>query len=180
MEGDNIDEQLAAALSETARLRSENERLRKLLRIRTSCPQVVLASEMDAKAPIVSSFSSDEKVRLFRGFFKGREDVYAVRWEGRSGKAGYSPACANRGLFASKVEARANREFLPLTDLVVRDHLSGKLTVGVMHWPSWRPVLSGRYQHTWNGRGPALARMYGFFSTGRSLLPSLGSWVLHC
>jgi hypothetical protein len=65
------------------------------------------------------------------GLFKGREDVYAVRWEGRNGKAGYSPACAKRGFFASKVEARANREFLPLTDLVVRDHLSGKLTVGV-------------------------------------------------
>ena len=86
MEANNIDEQLAAALSETARLRSENERLRKLLRIRESCPQVVLASEMDAKAPAASSFSSDEKVRLFRGLFKGREDVYAVRWEGRMGK----------------------------------------------------------------------------------------------
>jgi hypothetical protein len=67
VEANNIDEQLAAALSETARLRSEKERLRKLLRIRDSCPQVVLASGMDAKAAIASSFSSDEKVRLFRG-----------------------------------------------------------------------------------------------------------------
>jgi regulator of replication initiation timing len=66
VEANNFDEQLAAALSETARLRSENERLRKLLRIRECCPQVVLASEMDAKAPVASSFSSDEKVRLFR------------------------------------------------------------------------------------------------------------------
>ena len=120
MEASKIDEQLAAALSETARLRSENERLRKLLRIRDSCPQVVLASEMHAKAPIAASFSSDEKVRLFRALFKGREDVYAVRWEGRNGKAGYSPACARRGFFASKVKAKANREFLRLTDFVVR------------------------------------------------------------
>jgi superfamily II DNA or RNA helicase len=50
---------------------------------------------------------------------------------GEDGKAGYSPASAKRGFFASKAEARANREFLPLTDLVVRDHLSGKLTIGV-------------------------------------------------
>jgi hypothetical protein len=56
----NIVEQLPAALSETARLRSENE----LLRIRDSCPQVVLAWEMDAKALIASCFSSDEKGAL--------------------------------------------------------------------------------------------------------------------
>jgi Domain of unknown function (DUF3368) len=34
VKANNIDEQLAAALSETARLRSENERLRKLLLLR--------------------------------------------------------------------------------------------------------------------------------------------------
>jgi hypothetical protein len=129
VEANNIDEQLAAALSEIARLRSENERLRKLLHIRTSCPEVVLASEMDAKAPNVSSFSSDEKSDC--SAVSSKDGRMCMRCDGRNGKAGYSPACAKRGLFASKVEARANREFLPLTDLVVRDHLSGKLTVGV-------------------------------------------------
>ena len=52
---------------------------------------------------------------------------------GRAGmaRAGYSPACIKKGFFASKAEARANREFLPMTDSVIRDHLSGKLTAGV-------------------------------------------------
>ena len=54
-----------------------------------------------------------------------------MRWEGKNGKAGYSPAHIRKGWFASKAEARANREFLPLTDAVIRDHLSGKLTAGV-------------------------------------------------
>jgi hypothetical protein len=112
VEANNIDEQLAAALSETARLRSENERLRKLLRIRESCPQVVPALAMDAKAPIASSFSSDEKVRLFRGLFKGREDVYAMRWEGRNGKAGYSPACVEARFGFWPLFGRLNRILL--------------------------------------------------------------------
>jgi hypothetical protein len=41
-------------------------------------------------------------------------------------------SCLCKGdFFASKSEWKANREFLPLTDTVVRDHLSGKLTAGV-------------------------------------------------
>ena len=36
-----------------------------------------------------------EKIDLFRSLFRGREDVYAVQWENRKGKSGYSPACAN-------------------------------------------------------------------------------------
>jgi TOTE conflict system primase-like protein len=35
---------------------------------------------------------SQVKVSLFKDLFRGREDVYAVRWEGRNGKTGYSPA----------------------------------------------------------------------------------------
>jgi hypothetical protein len=35
-------------------------------------------------------------VALFRRLFRGRADVYPVRWEGKtSGKSGYAPACAN-------------------------------------------------------------------------------------
>jgi TOTE conflict system, Archaeo-Eukaryotic Primase domain len=71
--------------------------------------------------------AADEKIRLFRSLFRGREDIYAVRWEVKNGKAGYSPAHIKKGWFASKAEARANREFLPLTDAVIRDHLSRKI-----------------------------------------------------
>ena len=36
-----------------------------------------------------------EKVRLFRSLFRGREDVYAKRWQNRDGRFGYAPVCLN-------------------------------------------------------------------------------------
>jgi hypothetical protein len=176
-------DRLAAAIAETARLRSENERLRKLLRVREACPQIVSGSEMEAVRPEFSSLTADEKVRLFRSLFRGREDVYAVRWEGRNGKTGYSPACIKRGYFVSKVEARANREFLPLTDSVIRDHLSGKLTIGVyphgrrMLRPSCTLALKWKFQLIWNVRDQDEEAMCGFSSSRQQRHLSLEGWV---
>lgn len=43
-----------------------------------------------------SDLSPDEKVALFMRLFRGRSDVYPVRWESKkTGKSGYSPACVN-------------------------------------------------------------------------------------
>ena len=48
------------------------------------------------RAPELSRLSTAENVTLFRRLFRGRTDVYPVRWEGKtSGKSGYAPACAN-------------------------------------------------------------------------------------
>jgi superfamily II DNA or RNA helicase/very-short-patch-repair endonuclease len=74
----------------------------------------------------------EEKIALYRSLFRGREDVYARRFESRkTGRAGYQPACANewaRGL-CDKPKVKCgdcpNRRLLPLTDEVVRWHLSG-------------------------------------------------------
>ena len=85
------------------------------------------ASRVDRHAPV------EEKIRLFRSLFRGREDVYARRFESRkSGKAGYAPACANewvRGVCEKPRIACAecpHRRFLPVTDEVIRRHLSGE------------------------------------------------------
>lgn len=80
---------------------------------------------------------AEAKIALFRGLFRGREDVYPRRFESRiSGKAGYQPACANewvRGLCDKKrvkcVQC-PNQRFLPVTDEAVRRHLSGQDEVG--------------------------------------------------
>ncbi|MBM4331904.1 MAG: hypothetical protein FJ117_11920 [Deltaproteobacteria bacterium] len=46
--------------------------------------------------PPVRKYSSIEsQIALFRSLFRGRDDVYPVRWEGKKGNSGYSPACAN-------------------------------------------------------------------------------------
>src|SRR5207247_9212985 len=76
--------------------------------------------------------AADVKIRLFRSLFRGREDVYPRRFESRkTGRAGYAPACANewvRGICEKpriKCAECPNRRFLPVTDDVIRWHLSG-------------------------------------------------------
>ena len=82
---------------------------------------------------LVDQLSSPEaKIALFRSLFRGREDVYPRRFESRkTGKSGYAPACANewvRGICEKpriKCAECPNRRFLPVTDDVIRWHLSG-------------------------------------------------------
>jgi superfamily II DNA or RNA helicase len=83
-------------------------------------------------------FSTQDKVAIFRHLFRGRTDVYPIRWESRtSGKSGYSPACANewRAGVCDKPRIKCgdcgNRLLVPLIDSVIYDHLSGEHTVGV-------------------------------------------------
>jgi hypothetical protein len=87
---------------------------------------------MDSSSPIDRHSPVQAKVRLFRSLFRGREDVYARRFESRrTGKHGYAPACANewvRGVCEKlriKCADCVHRRFLPLTDGVIRWHLSG-------------------------------------------------------
>ena len=68
---------------------------------------------------------------LFRSLFRGRDDVYAVRWEGRNGKAGYSPACRKVWGHSFPHHPDQPKEYFPLTDQVIHDHLTGKITAGV-------------------------------------------------
>jgi superfamily II DNA or RNA helicase/very-short-patch-repair endonuclease len=80
---------------------------------------------------------SSEKVALFRSLFRGREDVYPRRFESKkTGRAGYAPACGNewvRGICEKpriKCGDCPHRAFLPVTDEVIRWHLSGKDAAG--------------------------------------------------
>jgi superfamily II DNA or RNA helicase/very-short-patch-repair endonuclease len=77
--------------------------------------------------------SPEAKIALFRSLFRGREDVYPRRFESRkTGKSGYQPACANQwveglcGKPKSKCSQCPHRRFLPVTDEVIRWHLSGQ------------------------------------------------------
>ncbi|MDD4889592.1 MAG: restriction endonuclease subunit R, partial [Phycisphaerae bacterium] len=93
---------------------------------------------MDQNTLSVSHYSLPEaKIGLFRSPFRGRDDVSPRRFEGRTtGKSGYLPACANewaRGLCDKRAIRCAecpNRRFLPVTDDVVRWHLSSQDDAG--------------------------------------------------
>lgn len=86
------------ARDELAALRAENTRQISLLEahgIEWYQPQTD-GSALIAHAPESSWLSTAEKVALFRRLFRGRTDVYPIRWQSQtSGKSGYSPACAN-------------------------------------------------------------------------------------
>jgi len=97
-----------------------------------------------ALTPEPSRLSTDEKVVLFRRLFRGRTDVYPIRWEGKtSAKSGYSPACANewRAGVCEKPRIKCgdcgSRLLIPLSDAVLYDHLAGKHTVGVSSVPTF-------------------------------------------
>jgi superfamily II DNA or RNA helicase len=135
-------EQLKSAREESERLRAENARLRALLGILDSAAERNGALEVGAVDTFSSSanqvWTPEKKITLFRSLFRGREDVYAVRWERRDGHSGYSPAGVMdwRAIHAARPEerkkiARKTRMLQPLTDDAVRDHLTGKQTIGI-------------------------------------------------
>ena len=119
-------------------LKAENARLIALLEangIQWRAPPEPVPS---ASTPEPSRLSTDEKVALFRRLFRGRTDVYPIRWEGKtSAKSGYSPACANEWRTGVCEKPRikcgecGNRLLIPLSDAVLYDHLAGRHTVGV-------------------------------------------------
>jgi hypothetical protein len=92
--------------------------------------------------PLASSaLKTPEKVALFRSLFRGREDVYARRWESPDGRTGYSPNTERdwKAYYAAKPEDRKRvdketRKNIPLDDQAIHDHLSGKHTIGVYYY----------------------------------------------
>lgn len=125
------DSRLAEVLAECERLQEENRQLRERMGMTQKEAAPSLATEPSLPITVTGKSSPDEKVKLFRSLFRGREDVYALRWEGRNGKTGYSPAC--RKVWSNPLSKRpdAPKEFFSLTDQVIHDHLTGKLTAGV-------------------------------------------------
>lgn len=86
----------------------------------------------------------DKKIQLFRSLFKGREDVFALRWEipsgspGGKGKSGYMPACfydryryRAHKMRGGTFQSYPDKEYLPLTDEQITKHLNGEQLVGL-------------------------------------------------
>jgi hypothetical protein len=121
---------------ELTTLRAENGRLIALL---DSHGIEWRAQQQPSPPPIEPSrLSTQEKVAIFRRLFRGRTDVFPVRWESKTtGKSGYAPACANewRPGVCEKPRIKCgdcgNRLLVSLSDTVIYNHLAGGHTVGV-------------------------------------------------
>ena len=76
--------------------------------------------------------SRQERVALFMSLFKGREDVFARRWEKwQGGVSGYSPVYVDQD----------KESYLSLTNDWVEKHLIGRATLGVY------PLLQDNTSH---------------------------------
>ncbi len=67
-----------------ATLRAENARLIALLQAHGIEWRSPPESTRPASAQDISRLSTQEKVALFRRLFRGRDDVYPVRWESKT------------------------------------------------------------------------------------------------
>ncbi|WP_322555773.1 TOTE conflict system archaeo-eukaryotic primase domain-containing protein, partial [Sporosarcina beigongshangi] len=118
--------------NEMEKLRQENLYLKQLL------VKMMNRENTYVTGKVVSKLSSvEEKVSLLNSLFKGRKDVYALRWESQSGSSGYIPACAlewqkpicQKPLI--KCSQCQHRQLLPLTDQVLNEQLNGEKTIGI-------------------------------------------------
>ena len=152
-----LKKKLEDAFKRINELEAENSKLRDMLSIvthpsdlnsetsiKTKKLQVLSLEDTHSKrvisvdALINNQSSPEDKVRLFRSLFRGREDVHAVRWVAKDNRSGYSPACYNDwkhkvcGKYQKIPCATCdNRRLIPLDDKQIYRHLSGEVIIGI-------------------------------------------------
>ena len=134
---DSFQEKYNALVIKYNALLAENEKLKSILSQHGIVySSIKCADESTAFSSITYpqiKLSLDEKIALFRNFFKGRDDVFARRWFNKATeKGGYQPVCINewrRGICDKKKHKCAecpNRNFATLTNQDIYRHLEGK------------------------------------------------------
>lgn len=134
---DSFQEKYNALVIKYNALLAENEELKSILSQHGIVYSTIkCADESTAFSSIIYppiKLSIDEKIALFRNFFKGRDDVFARRWFSKTTeKGGYQPVCINewrRGICDKKKHKCAecpNRNFATLTNQDIYRHLEGK------------------------------------------------------
>jgi len=80
-----------------------------------------------------------EKITQYKSLFKGRGDVFAIRWEkADKSVSGYSPVCLNEWqsgkcikLNKGKCRDCKNQQYTPLNDFYIEQHIRGYKTYGI-------------------------------------------------
>lgn len=117
------------------------QKLAGLEKRKSEAPYNILSSRINT--PIVpaesrSNFPIEQKIKLLKNIFRGREDVHARYWiSKKTGKRGYSPVCRNEWIRnickkpTIKCSICPNRELSPLTDDIIKKHLEGVCSIGI-------------------------------------------------
>lgn len=149
MEYEELYKNYKKLLEENKRLRHENEGLKQQLglsiqtshqidEIYTSEEVASIIEVSDENSKSVSNQSSPQsKIDLFMSLFRGRDDVYAKRWESKDGRTGYSPVCLNewvKGICDKptvKCSDCGNKNYAVLDSAAVDKHLRGNAVFGI-------------------------------------------------
>lgn len=149
MEYNELFEKYRKLLEENQRLKNENEDFRK--RLGLPLPSTYIKNDVQASIEVndiqlveavkpghvTNSSSPEDKINLFMSLFRGRDDVYAKRWQNKEGKSGYSPVCLNewaRGICNKpkiKCSECDNRNYAVLDFAAIDKHLRGKDVFGI-------------------------------------------------
>lgn len=85
----------------------------------------------------MNQYSENEKLNLFKNLFKGREDVFAIRWE-KGNKNGYMPAYHYdpymyrlHKMKGGTFKDYKDKTYLPLTDQQLLKHFNGEQLIGI-------------------------------------------------
>ena len=142
---DSVKQELLAELAREESCLAELESRREAVRSRMGVLRAKLMA-LSAEEPTQSALpvalgaqaTPTDKVRLFRALFRGRQDIFPIRFTSKkTGKAGYAPACANKfvrgvcDLPRVKCSECPNQAFTPVDDRMVLDHLRGRHVMGV-------------------------------------------------
>lgn len=125
----SINQRIATLEQELESLKAERDFLAK--------PHAERTTPRDSTTQEPQSLSVDQKVTLFKRLFKGRDDVFATRWQNSKGRSGYSIACHNEWKpdLCKKPNIKCNecpnRRYKALDDQAIYDHLAGRHIVGL-------------------------------------------------
>lgn len=138
MDCQELAEKYQALLAENNNLRAENKRLKIQLGIIEQRAVIPEKSSENIFTSIINQNSkSKDKINLFMSLFRGREDVYAKRWQNKEGKSGYTPVCLNEwesGLCGKpkvKCSECTHKFYGVLDENIIEEHLKGNIIAGI-------------------------------------------------
>lgn len=88
---------------------------------------------------MIIDYSPQDKLRIYQSLFRGRDDVFAVRWENKDRtKNGYTPVCVNEWkagvclkLNRGRCKDCKDKKYAQFNDYYLTQHLKGFKTYGI-------------------------------------------------
>jgi hypothetical protein len=152
MDNKELFEKYQKLLAENKTLKEENEALKARFELNqkresdhghgaaSNLPLELVAQESSCEIQLsaLKNFTnSAEKISLFMSLFKGRDDVYAKRWQSKDGRSGYAPVCLNewKSGLCRKPRGKCfdcpHKSYDVLDEKIIEAHLRGDIVAGI-------------------------------------------------